>query len=434
MEQKKNIIQLFGDFIEENESSWIFPHKEESLLNAGKNVLSLLFLIPLYSIIFVVRILLLLSKLFISLFVNLKKPHNLDRTSILNRQIAQTLTYGILIACTFFFSVRILHNYAKERNVTLRNSRHIYDFTSYAIDQNMPEDNLLRGAFYAIKEAVKNDYTNRDVVRLRKQLNVDEDFAKGLHFSSPDDFMLFLYSIKDIDKGVQPYINEADSIGVFDNMLYYYQEAALNDYMNGNFYNSSAEMKHYFNIYENQGDYPLAGVNNKMHLLKLLLQRQWELTTNRKFAEVTLSCINSVEYSEPYRFSEYGKLKSINNEKPFLQNISIYFEGLSLFYNKKHMSALQQFESCYERTTDTTLKQYCALMSIRTAFWNYDKLRNNQALTLYKKMYKKYSPVVTLHYFKPDLQRYQSVVLEIINNPKYTGYDDDFEDDCQRGD
>lgn len=427
MEQRKNIFQLFGDFIEENGSSWIFPRKEESLLDAGKNILSLLFLIPLYSIIFVVRISVLLIKLFISLLVNLKKLHNLDKTYIFNRHIAQTLTYGILIACMCFFSVRILHNYSKERNVTLRDSRHMYDFTSYAIDQNMPEDYLLREALYAIKKAAENDYTNRDVVRLRKQLNIDEDFAKGLHFSSPDDFMLYLYSIKDIDKGVQPYINEADSIGVFDNMLYYYQRAALDDYAKGNYYNSSAKIKHYFNIYENQGDYPLAGVNNKMHLLKLLLQRQWELTTNRKFAEVTLSCINSVDYSEPYRFSEYGKLKSISNDKPFLENISTYFEGLSLFYNKKHMSALQQFESCYERTTDTTLKQYCALMSIRTAFWNYDKLRNNQALTLYRKIYKKYSPAVTLHYFKPDLERYQSVVLEIINNPKYTGKVDVFE-------
>lgn len=422
MEQRKNIFQELGDYIETKGVSWIFPNKEESLSESGFNTVSLIFLIPLFIILSVVRCIVLLFRLFISLFLNMVKEKSPKKTTAINSSILMTGVFGVLLVTIILISPRILHNSAKKRNVQLKENRELYYFEPYAMLNILPSDNTLATAFGAISGALDNDYSNREVVRLRKQLNIDDDFAKGLHFSSTNNFVQYLYSIKEIDQEVKPYINEADSICDNNNMSNFFYIAALDDFEKGYYYNSSVEMKHYFNIYGHQDYYPLAGVNNKMHLLRLLLQHQWELTTNRKFAEVSLSCINSLDsYSESYRFNDYGQLKKFSNGIPFFENISTYFEGLYLFYQKNHISALQKFESCYESTTDTILKQYCALMSIRTAFWNYDELRNGQALNLYRKIYKQYSPKVTLQYFKPDLQRYQSVVVEIINNPEYTG-------------
>ena len=352
------------------------------------------------------------------------KGKGFAKTISINKNVVQTVVLGLLIACTVFFSVRLLHKFAKKRNASLIENRHSCVFMTDAIYESMPEDYVLKSAFYAIKDAIERDYTDRDVVRLRKQLNIDDDFAKGIHFSSPADFIMYLYSLKGIDGGVKPYINEADSLVSSKIMLDFYQDAALRDYEKGDYYNASAEVAHYFRIYSQLGDFPLMGVNNKMHILRLLLQRQWDLTTNREFAKEAYSCFREsyCDYDNS-NFDGYGKLRNNSNNIPFLINISSYFEGLSQFHNQNHMSALHQFETCYENTTDTILQQYCALMSIRTAFWNYDRLRNAESLNLYRKIYKKYSPTVTYYYFKPDLERYQSVVAEIINNPQYTGYD-----------
>jgi hypothetical protein len=407
MEQKKDIFQILSDFINSHVPSWIFPHKEESLSESGINILYLILLSPLYVIVLISRILFLLWKLFISLHNDTQ-----DNITVQNNNIAQIVLSGLIIACVIFFPIRFMHDSAKKRNVSLIENRYSYDFEPQAIENNMPNDIILKEAFYAIREAMKKEYTARNVVRLRKKLGVDEDFAKGLHFVSPDDFIVYLYSVKEIDKGVKQYINEADSICEYSNLLTYYQKAALMDYMKGNYYNASAEMQHYFNIYNFHGDFPLTKVNNKMHLLRLLLQHRWELSTNRKFAEKAFSCFNN----ENYDFRDYAYLKSISNGQPFLLNVSAYFEGLSKFHDNNYISALQVFDTCCESTSDTLLKQYCALMSIRAAFWNYDKQRNTQALNLYKKTYEKYSPAITCQYFIPDIQRYQSVVAEIISD------------------
>lgn len=424
MEQKKNVIQALGDFIEAKGGSWIFPDKEESLPESGINTLSLIFFIPFFGILLVIRCLFLLFKLFFSFFNTFISHNSSNKTTTTNRNNEKIVTCSILIVLIILISPRILYHYAKKQNVKLIERQELYYFPSFIIEYYIPEDYILSKTFIGIEEALNNAYANREVIKLRKQLNIDDDFAKGLHFSSTDDFMLYLYSIKEIDTGVKPYINEADSICHFKNMSNHFQIATFEDYEKGNFYSASAEMKHYFKIYYcHQDDYPFTEDINKMHLMKLLLQHPWELSTNRDFAKAALSCVNSIENNDSYKYSDYGKLKKLSNEVPILNNISTYFEGLYNFYHSNRISALHCFESCYESTTDTTLKQYCALMSIRTAFWNYDKLRNDQALNIYRKVYKKYSSAITLRYFKPDVQKYQSVVLEIINNPDYTGYE-----------
>ena len=414
MEQETDIIQIIGEFINSHVSSWIFPHKEESFKESGSYFLYLVLLSPLYVIVLVIRLLFFLWKMLVSLIRN----DSQDGIAVQNNNLARFVIVGFMIVCVIFFPIRILHYSAKKRNISLIENRYSYHSVPQAIDINMPNDIALKEAFNAIRNAMGNDYTARNVVRLREILDIDEDFAKGLHFASPYDFIVYLYSLKEIDEGVKQYINEADSICVDEDLLNYYQEAALMDYKKGNYYNASAETQHYFNLYCLHGDYTLTKDNNKMHLLKLLLQHRWELSTNRKFAEKAFSCFGDGNYD----FRNYGYLKNICKGNPFLLNVCTYFEGLSKFHDNNYISALQIFDTCYENTSDTLLKQYCALMSIRTAFWNYDKQRNTQALNLYKKLYDKYSPAVTFQYFSPDLQRYQSVVAEIINDPEYNGY------------
>ena len=409
MEQKKDIFQILSDFISSHVPSWIFPHKEESLSESSINFLYLLLLSPLYVIVLVIRILFLLWNLFFSLHNDTQ-----NNRTVQNKNIAQIVLSGLIIACVIIFPIRFLRDSAKKRNLFLTENRYSYHFEFQTFENNMPNDIILKKAFYAIREAMRKDYSARNVVQLREKLGIDEDFAKGLHFVSPDDFIVYLYSVKEIDEGVKQYINEADSICEYNNLLTYYQEAALMDYMKGNYYNASAEIQHYFNIYNLHGDFPLTKVNNKMHLLRLLLQYRWELSTNREFAEKAFSCFNN----ESFDFRNYEYLKNISKGQPFLLNVSAYFEGLSKFHDNNYISAIQVFDTCYESTSDTLLKQYCALMSIRAAFWNYDKQRNTQALNFYKRIYDKYSPSVTCPCFSPDLQRYQSVVAEIINDSK----------------
>lgn len=421
MEQNKNIFQKIGDFIEAKGYSWIIPSKKESLSEAGTHFLSMLLLIPVFFIVLAVRLIIIVFKLFISLFHDPNKDDSSDSTSLLNKNIAKTILIGLLISCIIVVSIRILHNSARNTNVLLRNNRWTDCFMTYSIENVKPEDFILESAFDAINTAMQKDYMASEVVRLRKQLYIDDDFAKEFRFTSSDDFIKYLYSIKEIDKGVKPFINEADDLAVNKTMLDYYQQVALNEFENGNYYNASAAVEHFFNIYSHQKVFPHDGVNNKMHLMKLLLQQKWILTTNREFA-------NAVFMSFGYYDCQFGDLDNLyfycdwDEDQPFLKSVANYFDGLLQFHDKNYISALGIFESCFENTTDSLLRQYCSLMAIRSVFWNYDTLREDQALNLYRETYEKYAPYVTLDYFISDLKRYQSVVTEIINNPDYTGY------------
>lgn len=417
MEQKKNILQIFGDFIEEKGYSWIIPSKKESLSETMTNCFSLVLLIPLFVMVLAIRFIILFFKLLFGLLLSINAPDDLDKTVTQNKSIIKTVVLGVLIICTFLFSIRILHESAKKTNVSLRDSREFFDFETDAIEDAMPYDFVLASAFKAIKESMENEYSDRDVVRLRKQLYIDDDFAKGLHFSSPDDFVVFLYSLKDIDKRVYAFISEADSIGNYDKLLKFYREAALNDYEKGNYHNAYEEVNHFFNIYTRQKDFPFTGVNNKMHLLKLLLQHKGELFENREFAKEAYMCFANSDWdNKSNNFDGYSNLLNISKENSFMKDVSSYYEGLSNFHDEDYAAALQIFESCFEKTSDSTLKQYCALMAIRTAFWGFSDSMAPIALNDYETVFDKYASVITYPYFKSDLNKYQLEVFEIKNN------------------
>jgi tetratricopeptide (TPR) repeat protein len=200
-----------------------------------------------------------------------------------------------------------------------------------------------------------------------------------------------------------------------------YRIGAVEDYKNGDYFSAAEMTQHYFNLYGVFNNFATESkdVNNIMHIMKLLLQHRWTLSTNRDFAINALKLIAVFEdnYSENVDFSFWEE--EYDNE--IIKELYEYFKGIILFHDENYEEAIERFETCYKTCSDKLLQEYCSLMVIRTAFWNFDKERTQENLKLFKKLYSSYSPTISLPYFLPDLKKYENVVKKIASNPDYSG-------------
>ena len=437
MEQNNNILQKIGNWLENHNLSWIFPQRNESLKELGSHLLKVLALILLLFISACFRIIVLVIA---ALFNKVRNKSISEDITVTRYETAiKTTIYGICISILLIFSINRLYKEAKTNNVSLIEFRNRDNFIP-SIEQFLPDDFFLNKVYWSIYNACIQTHTSREVVKLRKNLYVDDDFAKKLHFSRQDDFAVYLYSLKWIDDDVSEYLRDIDKMTGMNKLKDFYCRMAIDYYQKGDYYSAAEMTEHYFNIYGNNNKFvtDAKDINNKMHILNLLLQHKWALTTNRDFAIEAFSETNIFERSKGYDIDYYGEevedffeiesenwnLSELCNDNPYLVDICKYFEGLTSFHKKNYIEAINFFNDCFINTTDKLLKQYCALMIIRTAFWNYDKLRDQNTLDQYRQLYLSYSIYVTIPYFLPDLERYENIVNEIINDPDFTGFEE----------
>lgn len=204
-------------------------------------------------------------------------------------------------------------------------------------------------------------------------------------------------------------------------------QSAINDYYTGDYYLASEKITHYFKLYNNQDNFPIDAfyIDNSLHILRLLVQNRWALTCNRPFANKAMDILGSIENATPgddKLLNVIDSLEDVCNGNSYFLKLHKYCKGLYYFHIEDYSNAISIFEDCFNEAGGL-LKQYCALMTIRTAFWNYDKLRSSDALSLFKNIYNIYSSTIELPYFQPDLKKYDSIVKEIIKNPNYTGFE-----------
>lgn len=404
-----NIFKNIGIWLQNRNLSWLLPKKEESSKESCISILQIIFLIPLLFVLLLIRLIVLIINL-IKTTTN-GKISTQGRTYIPFTHIKIAL-YSIFIALLVFIELGMLYKKAKQNNVNLIEIRN-YSFVTPPIYDCLPENNYLQTVYKAIYLACEQEYSSQAVVKLRKDLFIDDDFAKDLHFIEPTDFVAYLYSLKGIDKDVTTYLKEVEKHDEINGLVELFRTGALEDYVNGDYYSAAEMTEHYFNLYNNYHHYAIEAqdVDNEMHILRLLLQHRWALSTNRSFSSQVISDMEIIGDSintnkkEELSFLSEEKYTNVN-----VKEICKYFAGVSAFHLKNYKEAIGIFEECFNNTTDNLLKQYCALMIIRTAFWNYDKTRTLSNLSLYNKLFSEFSSSVSLPYFLPDLQRYEEIV------------------------
>lgn len=419
----KDYIKYIRKRPEIEKISWVFPDAKETVKESSSNLVILLLIIPVLLVTVVWRLIQLLVVLITFLFHKIKSSKSC-KGDVFNWGLVKPLLCGILLALLFNYLIKALYENAKGNNVSLidvRNNNYIYP----SLYDKMPSS-YLGIVFESIYYACGNKHSSQEVVKLRKKLNIDDDFAKGLHFYDSNAFLAYIYSLKDIDSDVKLYFEDIEKDEVFNELMEDFGSSAMYDYLCGDYYMASEKITHYFKLYNNQDEYPVDynSIHNSQHILRLLVQNRWSLTCNRPFANKALDVLDGIylHYDDDNILNDIDSLEFLSNGNSYFLKLSKYCKGLYYFYNKDYSNAIDTFVDCFNEA-EGLLKQYCALMAIRTAFWNYDNLRSIEALALFNSMYNNYSSTIQLQYFKPDLEKYCSIVKEIIKNPDYTGFE-----------
>jgi hypothetical protein len=319
------------------------------------------------------------------------------------------LLVSILAALLLWGGVKLLRNNAKKTNRSiieykdLPEHQGVFSNDGSPIYNNTVSYTFLDNIFEKIFYAINNDRSNRDVTEMSNYIDIPKDYVQNLNYNKMSDYLLYLYShnyVNDVRLGEEVLINK-DSKSEIDNLLREYRNGAIDDFKNGNYYSASAKVNEYFSLYEKRSSFPIAGVDNKIHMLNILLEYKWALTTHRKFAEAAISCIEK---------DRYRSLANLCGGDKDLENVSRYFEGVAALDEDRYSVAQAVFCDIIERTTNKTLKQYCMLMAIRCAFWHYDTQSTLENYNSFKSLCKKYESQITLPFFDPDIERYKEAV------------------------
>ena len=428
MNKLQQIIDIFRNWLESRNLSWILPkrneHPQDALIASIELLVISLIILPLL----VIRLLELCYNLLPfknRLYIEQRTHHfiyaskQVDLKNYIKAQISRPVVRCFLLC--FFLSVlafcTIPHLHLKAKQANLRVIEKIYDEnTDIDIDYLLPNDNeeqFFSSVLSNIYEARKRDYSGKDVIEVRNQLSIDENFVKDLYFSDKDDFLSYLFSLKGIDEDVDNYLNDVEKLNDIEGFIEDIRQSIVDDYKIGFFYTARAKTDYYFNLYINQNIFPVSDIDNTMHSLRLLLSHRSDLSSHRDFARMAYYCLAEDGIIDTQ------KLKKASRDNSFFNDVALYCEGVLSFRRDSYVNAMNCFENCFEKTNDDLLRQYSALMCIRTAFWNFDQKRTHDELLKYEQTYSKYSYAITLPYFIPDLKRYETVVAEIKNNPKF---------------
>lgn len=196
-----------------------------------------------------------------------------------------------------------------------------------------------------------------------------------------------------------------------DSYLFHrYLKVAAQEFEEGDFYAANRLINRYFQLSDkfNQGII-LETSHNYEYLLRLLLQKRWELSCNRDMAKELMAITSKqMALKEKYNLvSKYAHSSSIFDE------YLAYLSGLELIYNRYYTSACRHYIELSSTTTDRLMKEYSAFMAIRSAFWQFDTARTKENKENFQKVFNEYSPIIKAAYFTPDIEYYNNTVNNI---------------------
>ena len=426
MIDNKNIFHKIGDWIESHKIIWVMPSQKESLGEFAKIFIVQLLILPWIIFVLITRVLFLVFIMFSIILYN----DNKITEGISVPKTTKPLIIYLFFAFIIWGGIQYLQTFAREKNQSLIKVRKYHELT-IPIDDYLSNNHFYSYVFKELFDACQQSHSSQRVIKIKKDLCLDEEFAKKFHFRKAEGLSAFIYSLQEIDEDVPSYLSETDKLKESEPLTEWLYYSTLEDFRDGNYNNAADKIKHYFEIYNNKKKYPIEtyDINNTMHIMRLLLQHSWALTTHRDFAIKVLSNINIFSNND-YEVQELTNQIEIDENKHILEStyeelsgdskelfeICTYFNGLTYFHQGKYENAFHIFEECFSSTEDNLLKQYCALMAIRTAFWNYDKERSTESLNMYYHARDKFSKNISLQYFLPDIQKYDETVKTIKYN------------------
>ena len=324
----------------------------------------------------------------------------------------------LLCADSIAWGVSALRRAARNNNVRLLNDMETTYVTGVNLWRYMPNDPLLVDAFWSVSYATRRTHAGREVLRLRKQLEMDDNIAKGLNFESADDLVLVLYTIRNQDEDMKQLVNETDEWRGLEEVEKEYQGAAVRSYLDGNYFLAYSLTQHYFNRYVQRDRFDKEGYNNPMHILRLLTNYRWELTTNRTFARQFDAYVSGHMRDDIRKLTSWAHLEDYTNGVDKLQPLCMYFKALTLYHLDLFEESVQLFRQCAAASDDELLRQYCAFMCVRAAFWQYDGHRTAQNYNAFLSAVNKNKGQITLPYFQSDLTEYSVIAKQIASEQK----------------
>ena len=399
MQENETLIEMIKKWLKENGFSWVLLSEEETTGGALLKIGTILFLFPILAIALCIHVL-------YFVYLGIRKVVLRDSQKPLEYQLVPMVLMSVLLAASVVGMAYGVHTAARHNNVRL--VEQLDELWVYSIDISdyTSGNTILQETFYTISEAMQNYHAGKEVLRIKRQLEIDSSIDQNLRFRDADEFVLFLYTLRNQDSEMREVVNETDNMQRMEEAETYYRIEA---YLDGNYYQAAALAAHYFNQYIKQDEFDFSGVNNQMHILRLLSCYRWELTTHRAFAKQFNAFMNGEEES----IRSLVHLDSLYDNNQSLLELSAYLKALATYNQEENIEAIKQFEQCANKTNNDLLKQYCAFMCVRAAFWQYDKYRNNSNYSFFYKTMQTNAPLVELAYFKSDINKYVELVEQI---------------------
>lgn len=402
MQENETLIEMIKKWLKENGFSWVLLSEEETTGGALLKIGTILFLFPILAIALCIHVL-------YFVYLGIRKVVLRDSQKPLEYQLVPMVLMSVLLAASVVGMAYGVHTAARHNNVRL--VEQLDELWVYSIDISdyTSGNTILQETFYTISEAMQNYHAGKEVLRIKRQLEIDSSIDQNLRFRDADEFVLFLYTLRNQDSEMREVVNETDNMQRMEEAETYYRIEAKDSYLDGNYYQAAALAAHYFNQYIKQDEFDFSGVNNQMHILRLLSCYRWELTTHRAFAKQFNAFMNGEEES----IRSLVHLDSLCDNNQSLLELSAYLKALATYNQEENIEAIKQFEQCANKTNNDLLKQYCAFMCVRAAFWQYDKYRNNSNYSFFYKTMQTNAPLVELAYFKSDINKYAELVEQI---------------------
>lgn len=408
MQENENLIITIRNWLKENGFSWLLLSEEETFQDGLLKVSTILVLFPILAIALCVRIL-------YFVYIGTRKIVSHDSQKQAEYQLVPMVFVSILLASSVVAIAWGLHTAARNNNARLLEQLDELWVDDTNLRDYASGNTILQATFYNIAEAIQNYHAGKEVLRIKRQLEIDSSIDQDLRFMDTDKFVLFLYTLRNQDDEMSEVVNETDNMQRMEDAETYYCMEAKESFLDGNYYQAAALTAHYFNHYTKQDEFNFSGVNNQMHILRLLSCYWWELTTHRAFAKQFDAFMNGEDES----IRSLVHLDALCNTNQSLLELSAYFKALAVYDKDENIEAIKQFEQCSQNTNNDLLKQYCALMCVRAAFWQYDQYRDRRNYSFFYKTLQTNAPLVELAYFKSDIKKYAELVEQIMEGELY---------------
>lgn len=321
--------------------------------------------------------------------------------------VFKVLFSSIAAALILISGIKILRNRARNTNQKIIEYRGLTSGHTSSFSHNKSfsfndlfDDSFIDDTFWNIYNAMNNG----EVSEMLIFKTVPVEYTQKLHYENMSEFLQYLYAHNFLNE-VEIGENALETADV-QSLLSEYLKGAIDDFKKGDYYASYGKIQRYFTLYLRLPSYPITGENNKAHILNLLLEYPWELTTHRRFATAAISCVEH---------EKYINLEYLTDGDSSLISLCRYFDGISAIKDYRYLFAQTVFcDLADDSSLQDVFKQHCMLMAIRSAFWNYESERTPQANESFYMLCEKYEPYITLPYFIPNIIYYKETAKDIM--------------------